>query len=216
MLRLSGAWVVFPVPLFIVIGFDSVEYFPFVPGCVDSEWVCSVPLCVTSTSSVSLVFVLRSCLVVSDAPWDFTSIFSGLSVPVRGLPSGRVSAFASLCKICSATVFLLSLVPGIFVCPATFTIGLFALVRPSGIFSTGFVASAGLRDVFSTGFVAPVYLLSAFSVLSLRGVAPTTGCGVSPVFALVRAPIEDNRRSADVVPLSLGVCRCFVDKVSAG
>ena len=26
-LRLSGAWVVFPVPLFIVIGFDPVEYF---------------------------------------------------------------------------------------------------------------------------------------------------------------------------------------------
>ena len=116
---------------------------------------------------------------------------------------------------CAKFVRQPSLVPGIFVCPATFAIGLFALVRPSGIFSTGFGASAGLRDAFSTGFVAPVGLLSAFSVLSLRGAAPTTGCGVYPVFALVRAPMEDNRRSADVVPSSLGVCRCFVDEVSA-
>ena len=174
-----------------------------------------MPSCVISTSSASSVSALRSCLAVSNSPCDFASIFSGLPIPVRGLPSGRTS-FANLCRICSAIVFLLSLVPGVFVCPATFAIGLFALVGPSVIFSAGFVASAGLRDVFSTGFVAPVYLLSAFSVLSLRGVAPTTGCGVSPVFALVRAPIEDNRRSADVVPLSLGVCRCFVDKVSAG
>ena len=36
-LRLSGAWVVFPVPLFIVIGFGSVECFLLVPVCVDSE-----------------------------------------------------------------------------------------------------------------------------------------------------------------------------------
>ena len=216
MLRLSGAWVVFPVPLFIVIGFGSVECFLLVPVCVDSEWVFFVPSCVISTSSASSVSALRSCLAVSNSPCDFASIFSGLPIPVRGLPSGRISVFANLCRICSATVFLLSLVPAVFVCPATFAIGLFALVGPSGIFSAGFVASAGLRDAFSTGFIVPVDLLSAFSVLSLRGVAPTTGCGVSPALALVRAPVEDNRWSADVVSLSLGVLRCSVDKVSAG
>ena len=174
-----------------------------------------MPSCVISTSSASPVFVLRSCWAVLNSPCDFASIFSGLPIPVRGLPSGRTS-FANLCRICSAIVFLLSLVPGVFVCPATFAIGLFALVGPSGIFSAGFVASAGLRDAFSAGFIVPVDLLNAFSVLSLRGVAPTTGCGVSPALALVRAPVEDNRWSADVVSLSLGVLRCFVDEVSAG
>ena len=72
-LGLSETWVVFPVPLFTVTGFGSVVCLLFVPGCVDSEWVCFVPSCVISTSSVSHVFVLRSCLVVSDAPCDFTS-----------------------------------------------------------------------------------------------------------------------------------------------
>ena len=174
-----------------------------------------MPSCVISTSSASSVSALRSCLAVSNSPCDFASIFSGLPIPVRGLPSGRTS-FANLCRICSATVFLLSLVPGVFVCPATFAIGLFALVGPSGIFSAGFVASAGLRDAFSAGFIGPVGLLNAFSVPPLGGAAPTTGCGVPPVFALVRAPVEDSRWSADVVSLPLGVLRCFVDGVSAG
>ena len=93
-LRLSGAWVVFPVPLFIVIGFDSVEYFPFVPGCVDSEWVCSLPSCVISTSSVSLVFVLRSCFrlllqPVSLVRWRFPRLPRHHQVRAAG-GSGRV------------------------------------------------------------------------------------------------------------------------------
>ena len=204
MLRLSETWVIFPVPLFTVTGFGLSVCFLFVPGCVDSEWVCFVPLCKLSTSSVSHVLVLRSCLVVSDASCDFTFAFSDLPVPVQGLPSGRVSVIANLCKICSATVFLLSLVPGIF---AT---GFVALVRSSGTFSTGFVASAGPLDAFSTGFVAPAGLLGAFSIFSSRGAAPTPGCVVFLVLALVRAPMEDNRRSADDIPTSLGVCCCLV------
>ena len=210
MLRVSGVWVIFPVLL--VTDFDSVEYFPFVPGCAASGRVCSLSSCVISTSSESLVS-LWSCLVVSGAPCDVASFLSGSSVPVRGLPSGRVSVLASLCKTCSATVFLLSLVPGVFVWPVMFATGLFALVRPSGIFSAGFAASAGLRDVFPTGFVVPVGSLHAFSVFSFRGFVPTTGCGVTPALALVRA--EDDRRSTDVMPLLSGVCRCFVDEATA-
>ena len=101
-LRVSGVWVVFPVLL--VTDFDSVEYFPFVPGCAASERVCSLSSCVMSTSSESLVS-LRSCLVVSGVSCDVVSFLLGSSVLVRGLPSGRIFVFASLCKICSATVF---------------------------------------------------------------------------------------------------------------
>ena len=99
-LRVNG--VIFPVLL--AIGFDSVECLPFVPGCVASERVCSLSSCVMSTSSESLVS-LRSCLVVSGVSCDVVSFLLGSSVLVRGLPSGRVFVFASLCKICSATVF---------------------------------------------------------------------------------------------------------------
>ena len=95
-----------------------------------------------------------------------------------------------------------------------FATGLFALVRPSGIFSAGFAASAGLRDVFPAGFAVPVGLLHVFSVFSFMGFAPTTGCGVTSALALVRA--EDDRRSTDVVPLLSGVCCCFVDEAAAG
>ena len=99
-LRVNG--VIFPVLL--AIGFDSVECLPFVPGCVASERVCSLSSCVMSTSSESLVS-LRSCLVVSGVSCDVVSFLLGSSVLVRGLPSGQIFVFASLCKICSATVF---------------------------------------------------------------------------------------------------------------
>ena len=104
----------------------------------------------------------------------------------------------------------------------TFATGLFVLIRPSGIFpaifSAGFAASAGLRDVFPTGFAVPVGLMTFrgieqissgrfFSVFSLVGFAPTTGCGVTSALALVRA--EDDERSTDVVLL-------FVDGATAG
>ena len=99
-----------------------------------------------------------------------------------------------------------------------FATGLFVLVGPSGIFSAGFAASAGLRDVFPAGFAVPVGLLTFrgieqissgrfFSVFSLVGFAPTTGCGVTSALALVRA--EDDERSTDVVLL-------FVDGATAG
>ena len=97
--------------------------------------------------------------------------------------------------------------PGVFVWPVMFATGLFVLVRPSGIFSAGFAASAGLRDVFPAGFAVPVGLLHVFSVFSLMGFAPTTGCGVTSALALVRA--EDDERSTDVVLL-------FVDGATAG
>ena len=102
MLCISGVWVIFPVLL--ATGFGSVGCLPFVPDCVASERVCPLPSCVISTSSESLVS-LRSCLVVSGVSCDVASFVLGSSVLVRGLPSGRVFVFASLCKICSATVF---------------------------------------------------------------------------------------------------------------
>ena len=77
------------------------------------------------------------------------SAFLDLPAPVWGLPWGRVSIIANLCKICSATVFLLSLVPSIFVCPATFATGFAALVGPSGIIFSSFDVPAGSLDAFS-------------------------------------------------------------------
>ena len=102
MLRVGGVLVTFPTLL--ATGFGSVECLPFVPDCVASERVCSLPSCVISTSSESLVS-LRSCLGVSGVSCDVASFVLGSPVLVRGLPSGRVFVFASLCKICSATVF---------------------------------------------------------------------------------------------------------------
>ena len=102
MLRISRVWVIFPVLL--ATGFGSVECLPFVPDCVASEWVWSLSSCVISTSSESPVS-LRSCLVDSGVFCDVASFVLGSSVLVRGLPSGRVLVFASLCKICSDTVF---------------------------------------------------------------------------------------------------------------
>ena len=102
MLRVSGVWATFPVLL--ATGFGSVDCLPFVPGCVASERVCSLPSCVISTSSESPAS-WRSCLVDSGVSCDVVFVVLGSSGLVRGLPSGRVFVFASLCKICSATVF---------------------------------------------------------------------------------------------------------------
>ena len=98
-LRLSEAGVIFAVSLFTVTGLGSLVCFLFVPGWVDSEWVCLVPSCVMSTSSVSHVPVLRSCLAVSGAACGFTVAFSVLLVPVWGVLTGRFSVFANFCKI---------------------------------------------------------------------------------------------------------------------
>ena len=87
MLRISRVWVIFPVLL--ATGFGSVECLSCVPGCVASERVCSLPSCVISTSSESPVS-LRSCLVDLGVSCDVAFFVLG---------------FASLCKICSATVF---------------------------------------------------------------------------------------------------------------
>ena len=122
----SETWDVLPISLFTLTGFNSVVCLPFVLGCVHSKRVCFVPSCVIITSSESPVSVLRFCVMVA-----LSAFFFDLPSPVWGLPSGRVSVIANLCKICLATVFLFSLVPGIFVCPATFATGLAALVGPS-------------------------------------------------------------------------------------
>ena len=102
MLRISVVWVIFPVLL--ATGFGSVECLPFVPDCVASERVCSLPSCVISTSSESPV-CLRSCLVDSGIACDVAFFVLGSFELVRGLASGWVFVFASLCKICSDTVF---------------------------------------------------------------------------------------------------------------
>ena len=96
-LRLSETGDVFPVPLFTVTGLGSSTCFLFVPGCVDSEWVCLVPSCTISTLSASQEPVSRSDLAVSDTPCGFTITFSGLPAPIWGLFSGRASTFANLC-----------------------------------------------------------------------------------------------------------------------
>ena len=83
---------------------------------------------------------------------DALSTFLGLQAPLCGLPSGRPFVVANLCKICLAIVFLLSLVSGVFVFPATFATGLAALVGTSGIFFSNFYVSAGSLDAFSVGF----------------------------------------------------------------
>ena len=214
-LHLSETWVVLPISLFTVTGFDSVVCLPFVLGCVDSKWVCFVPSCVIVTSSESPVSALRSCVLV------VLSAFLDLPAPVWGLPSGRVSVIANLCKICSATVFLLLFVSSIFVCPATFATGLAALVRPSGIFFSGFCVPAGKLDAFSAGFVAPADSLGVPSSLPSMGghfimeVDSASDCIVFLILALVRAPMEDNRQSANVMPSSSDFRRCFVDEVFA-
>ena len=215
LLRSSETWDVLSTSLYTMTGFDSVVCLSFVLGCADSKWAYFVQSCVIITSSESPVSALWFCVVVA------LSTFLDLPAPVWGLPSGRVSVVANLCKICSATVFLLSLVSGIFVCPATFATGLVALVGPSGIFFSNFDVPAGPLDAFSVGFVilagslgVPPNFPSMGGCFAM-GASSTSGCVVFLTLALVRAPMEDNRRSADVMPLSPGFCRCFVDEVFA-
>ena len=111
--------------------------------------------------------------------------------------------------------------PGIFVCPATFATGLAALVGPSGIFFSSFDVPAGPLDAFSAGFVVLAGSLgvpSNFPSMGGRfimGADSTSDCVVFLTLALVQAPMEDNRRSADVMPSLSGFCRCFVDEVFA-
>ena len=103
------------------------------------------------------------------------------------------------------TVFLPSLVPGVFACPATFATGFVALVGLPDIFLIGFATSAGLLGAFFTGLVTSAGLLVACST----GFA-ASGCGVFLVLPLARTPMEDNRRSADDTPMSSGVRCSFV------
>ena len=51
-------------------------------------------------------------------------------------------------------MFLLSLVPSVFACPATFATGFVALIGSPGTFFTGFATSAGLLGAFFTGFAS--------------------------------------------------------------
>ena len=92
----------------------------------------------------------------------------------------------------------------------TFSTGFATSAGLLGAFFTGYATSAGLLGAFSTGFATSAGLLGAFSAFPSRGVAPTSGCVVFLVLPLARAPMEDNRRSADDIPTSLGVCCCFV------
>jgi len=177
-------------------GFDTVAYLFFMLGFAGSVGARFVPSCVIIISSESPASV--SCV------WDVFvfSAFLGLLVPVWGLLSWRL--FASLCRICSLTVFLSLFVPGVFAFPVTFAIG--------------FVISAETLGVFFSNFDVFVGSLGAFSVGSAglsdpTGVGPTSGSVVAfLILVFVRVPMEDGELSVDVLFLSLAF---GVDGVSA-